>query len=476
MSLFWQTMPNAYLLTRQNVLTFRDRRLATRSVGLLRFVAYLWWKREYYPNACWVGPEELLRILEHPSPKQMQRYVDMLDSAQMPLIEYRSKTTGPWRLALPAKQLEIDINAEALTNWLNFDPARMDTAQANLQMGELEANLREALLVDAIHAEQGVDSQDGHQAVAAYRTLLNMPGTSDVMKASLLQRLCLLHRQWQDFSAWKEDLARLDDLLSQGILNQGDFDARRRLLQMFLLYDEGRREDACHLLERIDPSEIRDVYTLGRYHNAMGLAATWRLDKSCSLKTSGCHGAESACGLNAALDHYSKALGYALAVNDYAGLEGISFNIGNVLRRCLDGSKDIDDDAHLHDAARWIGLCEMICHRFGVGGATQGSRLILVDLAFQRNLDFATVNRWVGGVYSNYVDFPGLLMNTLADTVRRNHRLEQAECCQLLTRYYEQCAEFSRAVWYREEAIAIYRELGRNDKVAALKSSTPRKL
>jgi tetratricopeptide (TPR) repeat protein len=469
-------MTNAYLFTLENVVVYRDRRLATRSVGLLRFIAYLWWKREHHPNASWVTPDELVRILDHPSPKQMQRYVDMLDSARLPLIEYRSKTTGPWRLTLPAKQLEVDRKAEALTAWLNFDPARAHTEVENLQMTALEANLREALLVDASHAEQGVNSQDADKAVAAYRALLDIPGTPDAMKASLLQRLCLLHRQWQDFPAWREDLSRLDKLLASGKLQQGDFEVRRRLLQMFLLYDEGKKQDACHVLERIDPSEVNDIFTLGRYHNAMGLAATWQLNSHCTLNISGCQGAESGCGLNRALDHFSKALGYALAVNDYAGLEGICFNIGNVLRHCMHGVGDTADYTRLHEAARWIGLCEMICHRFGVGGATQGSRLILVDLALHGNLDFSTVNQWVGGVYSNYVDIPGLLMNTLADAVRRNNRQEQAECCQLLTRHHEQCAEFSRAAWYREEAIAIYRDLGRKDKVAELKSSTPRKL
>lgn len=469
-------MINAHLFTIENIVVYRDRRLATRSVGLLRFIAYLWWKREHHPNAYWVGQEELIRILEHPSPKQMQRYVDMLDSARIPLIEYRNKTTGPWRLALPAKQLEIDRKAEDLSAWLNFDPARAHTEVATLQMGALETNLREALLVDAAHAEQGVNNQDADKAVAAYRVLLDMPGTPDVMKASLLQRLCLLHRQWQDFPAWRGDLSRLDKLLASGTLRQGDFEARRRLLQMFLLYDEGKKQDACHVLERIDPAGINDVFTLGRYHNAKGLAAAWQLDSHCTAKTSGCQSTGAGCGLNAALDHFTKALGYALAVNDYAGMEGICFNIGNMLCRCMHDLGDIADDTRLHEAARWIGLCEMICHRFGVGGSTQGSRLILVDLALHGNLDFATVNQWVGGVYSNYVDILGLLMNTLADAVRRNHRQEQAECCQLLTRHHEQCAEFSRAAWYREEAIAIYRDLGRKDKVAELKSSTPSKL
>ena len=59
------------LLTRQNVIVHRHGRLVTRSPMLMRFVSYLWWKRQHHPTASWVGVDELVRVIVRPQPKQM---------------------------------------------------------------------------------------------------------------------------------------------------------------------------------------------------------------------------------------------------------------------------------------------------------------------------------------------------------------------------------------------------------------------
>ncbi|GAB1393876.1 hypothetical protein MASR1M60_20400 [Rhodocyclaceae bacterium] len=454
----------ASLLTRINVVVYRNRRLASRSPGLLRFLAYLWWKRHHYPDNGWVALTELGRVLQRPSPKQMQRYIDALEGAGIALIDYRSKTSGAWRLAVVADKVSIDRADEELIAWLDFHPARMRAQSPLPQMADLAQHLRAALRVDAAFAENGLEKDAVAEAVDTYRLLLETPGATPTMQASLIQRLCMLHRQVSDFPAWRRELAALDALLDSGALDSADFAARSRLQQMFLLYDEGRKEEALHILERIAPAKLQDSFTLGRYWNAMGLATLWRIENSGKV--------EQLADFHDVLGHYARALGHALAVFDYAGLEGICFNIGNAIYRRVRGSEE-DNEAAWREAALWIGLCEMICHRFGVGGAAQWSRLVLVDMAFERGWTLADANTWVGGIYQAYGDFEKLLQNTLSNAVSRNQRLEQAECCRLLVRYHERQGDSARAAWYREEAINIYRDLGRRDKLVAMPPPPP---
>ena len=459
------------LLTRHNVIIHRDRRLATRSAGLMRFVGYLWWKRHNHPKASWVTTEELARVLDRPGPKQMQRYVDAMESACLPLIEYRSKTRGAWRLSVASHRMHVDREGDEFLAWLGFDPARMpdsDPASAvSPPMGELAVNLSNVLMADALFAEHGLDEGEARSAQATYRALLDTPGATMPMKAGVMQRLCLLHRLRNDFDAWEHGLAEMEALLNDGELLGADFSARMRLSRFFLRYDEGRIQESLYLLERIDPAQISDAFTLGRYWNAMGMAVLHMLRQE-QEPPGGASCAQAGSRLNACLGHFRQALGYALTVNDYAGLEGMCFNIGNALQEAVRLAPGEEDDLRLQEATRWIGLCEMVCYRFGVGGSSQWSRLVLADMALRQGWSFGEMNRLAGGIYGRFGDLEHMLKDTLAHSAGCANRLEQAECCRLLAKLHRQCSEDSRAARYFEDAMVIYRDLGRKDKISAM--------
>lgn len=457
----------ASLLTHHNVIIYRDRRLATRSQRLMRFVGYLWWKRRHQPaGSAWVGPEELARVIDKQHPKQMQRYLDALEGARLPLVEYRSKTRGAWRLAIHPRQVGIDRNEEELLAWLDFDPARM-SAMPPARLDGMAASLRRVLITDALFAEQGIEDGAADEALDTYRSLQTAPGATAILKASMAQRLCQVHRQRSDYVGWERELTSLEALLTGTERVGGDFAVRVLLQRMFLRYNQGRADEARHILERIDPDSIQDAFTLGRYHNAMGLAMMRRMKEACD--TENCE----SCPLYVALGHFSQALGHALAVNDHAGLEGICFNTGNALYGCLRHAPQRDDPERLREAAEWIGLCEMICHRFGVGGASQWSRLVLADMALRGDVGFDELNRWVGGLYTAYGSLETLLQQTMGEATDCANRLEQAEACRLLAQLHGMRNDGVRAQWYREEAIAICRELGRTDKITQLLDSSP---
>lgn len=463
-------MTTASLITCKKVIVFRKQRLVSRSEGLMKFVSYLWWRKLTSPNSSWVGPEELVRVLDHPTPKHMQRYLDALDSAGIPLVEFRSKTRGAWRLSLPAEQVSVDRSEAELISWFGLSQTSDSQIPSIDTLVAIEQNLRQVLNVDAAFAETGIECEQVESAVTAYRSLLNTPGVTPTLKASLLQRLCMLHRQVSNIVEWKRDIANLEKMVNSGELAGADFEARLRLQQAFLNYDEGRSEEAAYILERINPGAINDSFTLGRYYNALGLASLRHMKKECQASSQLCQEELSACQLTRGLEYFSRAMGYAMAVNDYAGLEGISFNIGNALFRC---AKLIDSEKRkkrIQEAARWVGQCEMICHRFGVGGSSHWSRIALIDMVLQLQEDFSTLNSWVSGVYAGFGSIERLLLDTLEDSVRKGNRLEQAECCRLFSSYYERCDDRERAIWYREEAIEIYHELRRPDKIDALLS------
>lgn len=454
------------LITRRNVITWRDRRLATRSPHLLRFVGYLWWKRQHYPRDAWVWPDELVRIFKKPSPKMMQRHIEALESVSLTLVEYRSKTRGAWRLALHPRQVFIDRSGDELLQWLAFDPARHTMPSLRVApMEDLATRFQAVLMIDSLVGQSGVEDGQINDALHTYRHLHATPGVPAAMRVSLLQRMCVLHRQRNDLLAWQTELAGMEQELQNSRLAAVDFSVRLILQQVLLRYDEGNAAAAIHLLERVDPAEIHDAFTLGRYHNTMGLASLYRLHNNC--QPAACPGTAT-CALDDSLQHFTEALGYALMVDDYSGMDGICFNIGNAIYQCLCQAPSGSSGHTIKEAAQWIGLCEMVCHRFGVGGSSCESRIVLIDMALREGWDMATINLHAGGVYGGVSDIDTLLLQTLATTVQMGNRMEQAAVNALLANKQQANGDSYRADWYREQAVAIYLEVGRADKAAAL--------
>jgi len=56
----------------------------------------VWWCRRQSPKGGWGGREDLIRVLPNTRAKQMQRYLDKLESARFMSSEYRSKTRNVW--------------------------------------------------------------------------------------------------------------------------------------------------------------------------------------------------------------------------------------------------------------------------------------------------------------------------------------------------------------------------------------------
>ena len=409
-----------------------------------------------------------MRVLPNTHAKQMQRYLDKLESARIMLVEYRSKTRGAWRLALLPQQVKVDREEADLLPYLGFRPHESNAGPL-IDVKKLAISLRQVLISDALYAEHGLNATEMEVAEAAYRSIVKEPKASPQMRVGIKLRLCALYRQRNDFDAWRQEILAMEKLINNGKLENADVAARLDLQRMLLAHDTGQYEAAYHILERIDVSEIQDSFTLGHYWNAMGLAMLNRSVANCN--PAGCHFRveKRPCHIGLALEYLSIALNHSLVVNDYGNLEEICFNIGNAMQCSSLALQQPEGELQAAAAAQWIGLCEMIRHRFGVGGASQRARITLAEISVNHEWDFARLNYWVGGLYQGFGNLEGLLQATLDDAIRRNNRLEQAECCRLLARYHDGQPDGTyRAAWYREEAIVIYRDFGRADKVAAL--------
>jgi len=458
------------LLTRQNVIEHAGRRLASRSPHLLRVLAYLWWKRLRQPAAAWVGVDELSRVIDAPSPKLMQRLVDRLAAARLPLLDFRHKTVGPWRLAMSPAKVMVDRDELELVDWLGFQPLTPSVGSLDrLCLNELAENLRAVVHSDAMVIEQGFEGQSATERwLAAYRRMQSCASAPVALRAAISLRLCLLHRQRNDFAAWERELRDLAALAQPGERLPADFAARLHLQWALLHFDRCQTVRAWHRLERIDAGEIHDVFTLGRFFNARGLIALQLLRHEAppARGASKAWAAESEARLTAILADFRLAIGYALAVNDYVALEGICYNLGCALRwAARQGPTAAAADLRLTEAADWLILCETICLRFGVGNGAQWSRLALVDIALQLGWTMDELQRRSQGALVGFSTVQELLLAILANCVERQSRLEQAETCRLLWRDH---ADYPKVNCFYDEAERLYRELGRQDKIAEL--------
>lgn len=474
-----QRAPVAGFFIRQKRFFYGDKPLSERSPGLLAFVAYLYWKRCYRPHTPWVDRAELSRVLPRATDKQLQRYVDSLFAHDFDLIEYRTKTRGPWRFVLAPELVSIDVDEAGLLAWLGFRPGIAPEAAATVAEQESAAGqtqtaldapaavltpgtrLADALLktyvYEAAFRNRGLDQRgELPEAVATYLHLGTDPVLPPLVRAGILQRLCMLCRQAHNFVSWRQAIGELEALLQSGLLQGSDFAPRSLLLQGFWHYDQGQYVTAAALLERINPHEIRDTLTLGRYHNMSALMLMRQIRAGLAAPATAPSLAQLAQWTLQARQALEQGIVQAGMVDDYWGLEGMCFNYGNLL--WITRSLATPETQPVKAAARWVGLCEQICLGFGVGGNAAWSRLLLIDMALDQDWNLDELNQHAGLQISADVDLETMLLSTQEDAHRRGSLPEEQEAATLLSRLYLGQGRHILAAFWRSEAEAMARQ------------------
>ncbi len=468
-------MKNPLLInTRNKELVFGGKRFSTRSPGLIKFVAFLAW-RSRKADSCWVGLSELGPVLGAVHPRQMQRFLDALTTAELPLVDFESRTRGRWRLACSVSDASFDLDEEtALRCYLNQE--QLGTIGAGIGQDWLQFNDRLLVMMGGIlsfdHDFHGGELAVAHD-IARFCALDKEGGVRADLAAVALFRVAQCCSQESLFDEAKATLRALESTISQGEVHIPGLAGRALLLKAKISLNQGRVLEANAILDSFDLKNCQDTYTLGRYYNMKGLLAYKKLclelnvnESDPSLKTMPWPRTLEILG------YYRQAIIFETAVSDYQGTQSTAFNIGNLLMFAYRQIAVPDAEMVLERGIGWIAQCEIVCNKFGVGGDSIWSRLALIDIALLPEVGFERIKRAAGDLYKNFSDLREMAEDALAETRRMKNRLEEEEALRLLSAIEK--ADVRLAGDYLDKALDVWNELGRPDKVRELQKTIAR--
>lgn len=456
--------------TRHLSIVSAGQTLTTRSKGLLAFACCLLWKKRQQPDAAWVGIDELRRILPTTHGKQIQRYLDTLAEIHFP-VEYESKTRGRYCLALPAEQVRVDVGDSGLEKFIGL---RTAPPAISGKAGALEEN---QLLLDSLSRINLADSQfyDGNLDAAAGHAYDIWRRECDAAPPELrgiaLLKFAKVCRRLSRHDEALTALRKLGKLLHLGMPVHAGLEIKFLLCKAMTYYEQGKLAEARAIVDKLDVRGCSDMSALGEYYNLMGLLA-YR-----EMRTRNRPAVEPealAALLEITVHYYRQALVLHASVGDYQAQESTCFNLGNAfLYAWREGFPTAERNQFLELGVKWIGQCEFICHKFGVGMDSTWSRIVLIKSALHAGIGLDELNGLTNGLFKSYANLEELAQATLAEATRIGNRREQAEILMALIQFAQQRLDFQGAAQCRQEALAIYRELNRPDLSRLLKSRFP---
>lgn len=469
------------ILTRQNAIISDQRRLDTRSKGVVAFTCLLLWKKRTQPGSAWVGIEELRTVLPSVHGRQLQRHIDALAGIDFP-VEYESKTRGRYRLTLPAEQVRVDVDENALAAFIGLRaeraPARKQPAATGMFPGDLADNRR---LLDSFSRLNLADSQyhdgslgaDANQAYHLY--LRESESAPPELRAIALLRLARTCRRLSRHDEAMAALRRMEKLLRDSGTQPAGLEMKLQLCRAMAHFDQGRIVQAAAIAAKLDMRACADASTLGEYHNLMGLLAHRELRARRSTPANPAPEQEAYSALlEIAAHHFRLSLTHHIGVSDYQAMQATSFNLGNLfLFAWMERLPEREDEPFLELGVKWVAQCEFICNKFGVGMDSVWSRIVLIKTALQSNLGLDSLNGLTGGLFRNHAGLEDLAWATLTEIEVIGNRMEQAELQGLLAQLALARGDAVQAKTCRERALALYNEMKRPDLIQAMKRDFP---
>lgn len=474
--------------TKSNAIICNGRRLATRSKGLLAFVCLLLWEKRARPEAAWVGMSELRQLLPATYGRQMLRFIDKLDGIDFPL-EYESKTRGRYRLALPAEQVTVDVNEAMLERFLGIAAGAPLAPTGSLGLEE-SLNLLESFARMNQAQSQFYDGNMGKEADHAYHLFLCESETApQEWRGLALLQLAKTCRCLNRYDEALAALRRLDALLRGGACS---LTIKAALCKALVYIDQGRIALAVNLVKKLDMSDCTDASTQGEYYNFMGMLVYHEICQ-CRVEVAkisapdgpNVYATPTAITpptdpgvytplLELAAHYYRRSLALHAVVENYQAMQGICFNLGNLyLYAWAEGLGVQRDEQVLELGLKWVGQCEFICHKFGVGMDSVRSRIALLTAAMQSGLNMAQLNAHTANLFRHHATLEDLARATLAEAQAIGNRLEQAQLHAILMRLALQRDDYPEAAACRENVLEIYRELKRPDLARPFKVALP---
>lgn len=426
-------------------LLYRQASHHFRSRGLFVFLKLL---KAAHPD--WVDIATIATQLPGIHPRQLARFVDLLETAGLPVVRYETKTRGRYRLAVDPEAIAFAEAPEPLPEPATIVP-RPNTASA----GPLSAYLTDgwiAWVVALIHATLALHEGhlSGEKGVLGYLDIAEaatgglLPWTAsvvDVRRAHALER----ESRFREATFW---LRRVDTAVRDGRAHPAA-GIRAQLVRTKMHYDRSRYDDAERLLAH--PPE-----TGGQIHCPHWLNMNALLTGRKFLQASA---AEAPQLLAQTFSNLAEALGYIfLWQGDTSLLDGLCYNFGNNLLRGI--NRGLLPDSCADVAMQWLAANQLVCRKLGVGDDSVLAELLLVDIGLEHGY---SIQHWpvllcqglnISG------DLPGFLSTTLAQARQTGNRLEIAQCLRRQVRLASS-EEPARQAYF--EAIGLFDDLGRKD-------------
>lgn len=451
--------------------------LSTRSKALVVFACYLTRKRSAQPNAPWVGIEELRGILPSVHGKQMQRFVDALSEIRFP-IEYESKTRGSYRLTVPGEWVRFDVDENGVDKFIGARTSlAVTSAGATMPPDESElllTSLGKINLADSRYYD-GYLYNGNDNAYEILRREIEIAAPE--LKAIALLKFARLCRRIHRYSEALEALRSIRKMLRSGEIARGSLEYKAQLGLAMLRYDQGRIEEARAIAEKLDMHTCTDDSVLGEYYNLMGLLAGHDMHTHYQIALKD-HIPPEPDMLSALLEiathYYRQALAVLPRTNDYHAVQSTCFNLGNIYLRAFRMQIPMPNrDRLLNLGIRWVGQCEFICNKFGVGMDSAWSRIVLLKAALDGGLELSDLNKMTDGLFKNHIDLDDMAQATLVETNRIGNRIESAATLMILAKLARRKGDMKGVGNCRQQALEIYSKLNRSDLIRQLKKEFP---
>lgn len=398
---------------RQMKLQYSKRTYAFRSPGLFAFLGIL---KDAYPG--WVDLAGIEARLPHIHPRQLARFVDLLEAAGLQLVRYETKTRGRFQLAVKPESIVFtgDQPPPSKTAHATQVPC------ASIAIGALSIYQNSAWVAWVIALmESSLAMHDGNpsgmdsaleylNAAKAASASLPLWTTSvvHVRRASLLAK----GSRYREATFW---LRRVDTAVRDGLAHPA-VKTKAQLVRAKMRYDQARYAEAEQLLGAF-PS-----IGMFNYPSWLNMKALVSGRKFLAAKE-----ADAPDFLLQTLSALAEALGYVfLSHGDSNLLDGLCYNFANNLQRGIKRGVIPEDCADT--VMQWLAANLLVCRKLGIGEDSIFASLLLVDVALDQRHSIKQWPHLLSCEISVSGDIKGVLAKALTQARQMGNKIEIAQC------------------------------------------------
>ncbi|MBR7799534.1 hypothetical protein [Undibacterium fentianense] len=406
------------------LIQYKTKQCHTRSTGLIEFLNVL---VDAYPSALdFKGIQTYFPCI---NPRQVARYVDKLEGDRMFIIDYRTKTCGPFRLSVSPKEiqlprivrLQVENPLSGLSKPKKLDSDNLETLLSPQWIPWVE-NLTQANLC-LNNSYLGVNCDPFLFLDSADRAAKKLPDW-----AQLVVNICRAHifERKSLYSKARSALRCLNSAKNEGQIPDNIL-VRGRLCEAKILYDQGRYQASEEILDQL-PESIK--YTPPLWFNIQALNSGQKF-----LQSTADPGQQRLLlseTLSALMLAFSDVF---LMHGDSSLLDALSFNIGNNLLRGI--RKGVLPTPYVSTVLEWFFLSIFIGRELGTGSHSVLTQLLIIDVLEEFEPQTEGLPAQLEKLSSSKLERENYLKIQLKRAEQSGHRGEIAECLLRLAKITE---------------------------------------